>query len=101
VEKGIGAVFHWTTTLPMTRKDDTIVIQGRRGAVEITIPPGTEAIIEALPLMNPERRAIDELRREMVRFGLTHAETQPRLRITQLGREGTLRIAVRLIPRNS
>ena len=96
VEKGIGAVFHWTTTLPMTRKDDTIVIQGRRGAVEITIPPGTEAIIEALPLMNPERRAIDELRREMVRFGLTHAETQPRLRIIKQGKGGILQVRVRL-----
>ena len=96
VEKGEGVAFHWTTTLPMKRQDDTIIIEGRRGIVEITIPPGTEAILEDLPLMNPERRAIDELRREIVRFGLTHGETQPRLTLSQRGRSGTLRVQVRL-----
>jgi hypothetical protein len=80
----------------MRREGDTIVIEGRRGVVEIAIPPGTDALIEQLPLMNAGRRAIDELRREMVRFGIRHADTQPRLTIRQRGTAGTLRIAVRL-----
>jgi hypothetical protein len=96
VEKGEGAVFHWTTPLPMRREGDKVIIEGRRGVAEITIPAGTEAVIEQLPLMNPARRAIDELRREMVRFGLHHAETQPRLAIRQRGASGTLRVAVKL-----
>jgi hypothetical protein len=96
VAQGEGAVFHWTTPLPMRREGDRVIIEGRRGRVEITIPAGTEAVIEQLPLMNPERRAIDELRRELVRFGLRHADTQPRLSIRQRGRSGTLRVVVRL-----
>ena len=96
IEHGEGAIFHWTTTLPMRREGDKIVIEGRRGRAEITIPPGTEAVIEELPLMDPARRAIDELRRELVRFGLRHAATQPRLSIRQRGQAGTLRVAVKL-----
>lgn len=96
VEKGDGVVFHWTTPLPMRREGDTIVIEGRRGRAVLSLPPGTEATVEELPLLNPERRAVDELRREMVRFGLNHAETQPRLTIRQRGQSGTLRVAVRL-----
>ena len=97
VAQGEGAVFNWTTTLPMRREGDKVIIEGRRGRAEITIPPGTEAVIEHLPLMDPARRAIDELRRELVRFGLRHDETQPRLSIRQRGKSGTLRVAVKLI----
>ncbi len=96
VAQGEGVVFHWTTPLPMRRAGDKVIIEGRRGLAEITIPPGTEALIEQLPLMNPARRAIDELRRELVRFGIRHAETQPRLTIRQRGKSGTLRVAVKL-----
>ena len=96
VAQGEGAVFNWTTTLPMRREGDKVIIEGRRGRAEITIPPGTEAVIEHLPLMDPARRAIDELRRELVRFGLRHDETQPRLSIRQRGKSGTLRVAVKL-----
>ena len=96
VEKGEGVVFHWTSPLPMRREGDKIIIEGRRGIAEITIPAGTEAVIEQLPLMNPARRAIDELRREIIRFGLHHGETQPRLTIRQRGQSGTLRVAVKL-----
>ncbi len=82
----------------MRREGDKVIITGRRGRVEITIPAGTEAAIEQLPLMNDERRAIDKLRPELVRFGLAHADTQPRLTIRQRGRSGTLRVPVKLIP---
>ncbi len=96
VEKGDGVIFHWTTALPMRREGEKVIIEGHRGIAEITIPAGTEATLEQLPLMNPARRAIDELRRELVRFGLRHAETQPRLTIRQRGTSGTLRVAVQL-----
>ena len=96
VEQGEGVVFHWTTRLPMRRVGDRVIITGRRGRAEITLPPDTEAVLEQLPLMDPARRAVDELRRELVRFGLNHDTTQPRLSIRQRGRSGTLRVAVRL-----
>lgn len=96
VERGEGVVFHWTTPLPMRQEGNTVIIEGRRGRAEITVPAGTEAVIEQLPLVTPERRAIDALRREMVRFGLNHAETQPRLTIRQRGASGTLSVQVRL-----
>ncbi|HRI83278.1 MAG TPA: heparinase II/III family protein, partial [Opitutaceae bacterium] len=96
VERGEGVVFHWTTPLPIRQAGNTVIVEGRRGLAEITIPPGTEALIEQLPLVTPERRAIDALRREMVRFGLNHAETQPRLTIRQRGASGTLSVQVRL-----
>jgi len=99
IAQGEGVVFHWTTPLPMRREGDRVIITGRRGRVEITIPAGTEAAIEQLPLMNDERRAIDKLRPELVRFGLAHADTQPRLTIRQRGRSGTLRVPVKLIPK--
>lgn len=96
VEKGEGVVFHWTTPLPMKREGDKIIITGRRGRAEITIPTDTEAKVEQLPLLNPDRRAIDLQRREMVRFGMNHAETQPRLTIRQHGTAGKLVVRVRL-----
>lgn len=97
VEKGEGVIFHWTTPLPMQREGDKIIITGRRGRAEITIPAGTEAHLEHLPLVNAERKAIDLQRRELVRFGVNHAATQPRLTIRQRGHSGQMVIAVRLI----
>lgn len=96
VERGEGVVFYWTTPLPMRREGDVVTIEGRRGVVELVIPPGTDAVIEELPLMNAGRRAIDEQRRELVRFGLRHADTQPRLSIRQRGASGELRVQVKL-----
>jgi hypothetical protein len=96
IEKGDGGVFHWTTPLPMRRDDDKVIIEGRRGRAELSLPKGCEAAIEMLPLVNAARRANDELRKEIVRFGLRHPETQPRLTIRQRGTSGTLRVAVRL-----
>jgi len=96
VEKGEGVIFHWTTPLPMRLEQNRVIITGRRGEMEISVPLDTEANIEQLPLMNDERRAIDEQRREMVRFGIKHADTQPRLTIKQRGRSGVLKIEVRL-----
>jgi len=96
VEKGEGVVFHWTSPLPMRREGDLIIIEGRRGLAKITIPADTEAHLEELPLMNAERRAIDQLRREHIRFGINHADTQPRLTIRQRGCRGTLCIKVEL-----
>lgn len=97
IEKGEGAIFHWTTPLPMRRAGDLIIIEGRRGRAEITLPPDTVVEIEELPLLNADRRAIDEQRRELVRYGINHATTQPRLTIKQSGRKGVLRIQVKLM----
>lgn len=96
VEKGEGVLFHWTTPLPMHREGDKVVITGKRGRMEITIPADTEAILEELPLLNPARRAMDDQRTEHARFGYDYEETQPRLTIRQRGRQGTLRIKVQL-----
>jgi hypothetical protein len=97
VERGRGAVFHWTTRLPITLDGRRVVIQGRRARAELTLPEGVEAVVEQLPLMDPRRRWIDEQRREMLQYGWAHAETQPRLTVRQAGRSGTLRIEVRLV----
>jgi len=96
VERGEGVVFHWTTPLPMRLEGGRVVIEGRRGTAVIAVPEGTEAVLDALPLTNREQRAIDEQRREYARFGLRHADQQPRLRIRQRGQTGILRIVVNL-----
>ena len=96
VEKGEGAIFHWTTRLPIRLEGRRVVITGRRARAELLLPEGVEAIVEQLPLMDPRRRATDEQRREMIQFGWTHAETQPRLTLRQRGKSGTLRVEVRL-----
>jgi hypothetical protein len=31
VAQGKGAVFHWTTALPMRREGDKVIVEGRRG----------------------------------------------------------------------
>ena len=96
VAKGEGAIFHWTTRLPIQLKGHKVTIQGRRARAEFTVPEGIEAVVEQLPLMDPRRRATDEQRREYIQYGWSHAETQPRLTLRQRGRAGTLRLEVKL-----
>jgi hypothetical protein len=96
VEKGEGVVFHWTTRLPIELRGNRVIIRGRRARAEFAVPDGVEAVVEQLPLMDPRRRAIDEQRREIIQYGWAHAETQPRLSLRQRGRQGTLRITVKL-----
>jgi hypothetical protein len=96
VAAGHGVIFHWTTWLSMRRDGNRILIEGRRGLAEITVPADTEAILETLPLVDAARRAIDEQRRDLVRYGFHHAETQPRLTLRQRGTAGRLVVTVRL-----
>ncbi|MCW5547576.1 MAG: heparinase II/III family protein [Opitutaceae bacterium] len=96
LEKGDGAIFHWTTRLPMELDGNQVRIHGRRATATLTLPAGVEARLEQLPLMDPRRRAIDLQRREMQQYGWDHAETQPRLTVRQRGGSGSLRIAVKL-----
>ena len=96
VQKGEGAIFHWTTRLPIRLEGRHVTIQGRRARAEFTVPEGVEAAVEHLPLMDPRRRATDEQRREHIQYAWSHAETQPRLTLKQRGRTGTLRLAVKL-----
>ena len=96
VEKGKGAIFHWTTRLPIELRNNQVVIQGRRARVEFDIPAGVEALVEHLPLMDPRRQATDEQRSELIQFGWAHAETQPRLTLRQRGISGILRVEIKL-----
>jgi hypothetical protein len=96
VQKGEGAIFHWTTRLSIRLEGRHVTIQGRRARAEFTVPEGIEAAVEHLPLMDPRRRATDEQRREHIQYAWSHAETQPRLTLKQRGRTGTLRLAVKL-----
>jgi len=95
VERGEGAVFHWTTRLPIRLEAGRAVIEGRRARAELTFDTGLEAQVDALPLQDPRRTAIEE-RWEVKQFGWHHAATQPRLTLRQRGRAGTLRVTVRL-----
>ena len=97
VEKGEGAVFHWTTRLPIKLEGNRAIIQGKRARAELTLPADCESKLDQLPLMDPRRKATDEQRREIIQYGWAHAETQPRLTVRQRGKSGTLRIEVRLI----
>ena len=95
VAKGEGAIFHWTTRLPMRLEPGRVIIEGRRARAELIIPDGIETRIDQLPLMDPRRTAV-EARWEVIQFAWKHAETQPRLTLRQRGRSGTLRVAVKL-----
>ena len=109
VEKGRGAVFHWTTRLPMRREGDRIIIEGRRARAELCIPAGVEVALEELALQDPRRTRVDSVyhgasnrRLDSVAvqkhgslFGWSHAATQPRLTLKQAGKSGLLRLEVR------
>ncbi|MBS0632980.1 MAG: heparinase II/III family protein [Verrucomicrobia bacterium] len=96
VEKGRGAVFHWTTRLPMRIEGRRVIIEGRRATAELTIPDGVEAQLDQLPLQDPRRTAVEQDRRDIIQFGWKLAETQPRLTLRQAGQSGQLRVAVKL-----
>jgi hypothetical protein len=109
VEKGRGAIFHWTTHLPMRREGDRIIIEGRRARAELLIPPGVEAELEELVLQDPRRTSVDTVyhgasnrRLDTIKpgsqslFGWAYAATQPRLTLRQAGGSGTLRVEVKL-----
>jgi len=95
VARGEGAIFHWTTPLPMVLQGDRVIITGRRATAEITLPADVETQIDHLPLLDPRRQAIDEKRRELIQYGRHHAETQPRLTLRQRGATGRLVVTVR------
>ena len=111
VAQGRGAVFHWTTRLPIRREGDRLVIEGRRARAEIRIPAGVETLIEELPLQDPRRTRAETVyhgasnrRQDSIQpndqvgslFGWQHAATQPRFTFRQSGRSGTLRVEVTL-----
>ncbi len=96
VARGQGAVFHWTTRLPLRLEGNRVIIEGRRALAVLEIPEDVEARIEHLPLMDPRRRATDEQRHEMIQYAWAHAETQPRLTLRQSGRQGRLQVRVTL-----
>ncbi len=96
VAQGRGAVFHWTTRLPMRIDGNRVLIEGRRATAELTFPAGVEAQLDYLPLQDPRRTAVEQDRRDIVQFGWAHAETQPRLTLRQPGRSGKLNVTVRL-----
>jgi len=96
IERGEGAIFHWTTRLPMREERGRVIIEGRRASAEITVPEGVEVCLEQLPLLDPRRTAV-EARWEVIQYAWKHAETQPRLTFRQRGRQGTLRVEVKLV----
>jgi hypothetical protein len=95
VEKGLGAVFHWTTRLPIRIEGRTAVIEGRRARAELSFADDVEAAVDELPLVDPRRTAV-EARWEVIQFAWKHAATQPRLTLRQRGASGTLRVGVKL-----
>lgn len=52
--KGKGVDFYWQTMLPVHRKGNTIVIEGKKGTAEIRIPRGTSCRIEPSRWWNGE-----------------------------------------------
>ncbi|MFI5356351.1 MAG: heparinase II/III family protein [Opitutales bacterium] len=96
VAQGRGVVFHWTTQLPMRLAGDRVIIEGRRATAELRLPPGLAAQLDALPLQDPRRTAVELDRRDIIQFGWKLPETQPRLTLRQAGRSGTLRVEVKL-----
>ncbi len=95
VTRGEGAIFHWTTRLPITLQGRSATIEGRRARAVLTWPEGIEAQVDELPLLDPRRTAV-EARWEVIQYAWKHAPTQPRLTLRQRGRAGTLRVEVRL-----
>ncbi len=109
VEKGRGAVFHWTTHLPMRREGDRIVIESRRACAALLIPEGVEVALEELVLQDPRRTSVEMVyhgasnrRLDTIKpgsqslFGWAHAATQPRLTLRQPGLAGKLSVTVKL-----
>lgn len=98
VEKGDGAVFQWTTPLPIAldAANRRAVIQGRRGRAVLTWDAGIEAVAEQLPLEDPMWKDVLRERKEAYLVTTLLPETQPRLTLTQRGRSGKLVVRVQL-----
>jgi hypothetical protein len=98
LERGDGVTFYWTTALPI-RLDAArrqAVIEGRRGRATLSWGEGIEAGVELLPLEAPIWKKVMQERKEQYLVATLHAETQPRLSLTQRGRSGKLVVHVRL-----
>jgi len=98
LERGDGVAFHWTTTLPIAldAKNSRAVITGRRGRAILTWDAGVEAAVEQLPLEEPVWKTVMQERKEHYLVATLHAETQPRLTLTQRGLSGKLEVRVKL-----
>jgi hypothetical protein len=98
IARGEGVTFFWTTTLPITldAKRRQAVIEGRRGRATLTWGEGIEAVVEQLPLEEPVWKKVMQERKEQYLLTTLHAETQPRLALTQRGRSGRLVVQVKL-----
>ena len=95
VARGEGAIFHWTTRLPIRLEGRKAIIEGRRATAVLTFPEDVEAQVDELPLLDPRRTAV-EARWEVIQYAWKHAATQPRLTLRQRGKSGTLRVQVKL-----
>ncbi len=98
LERGEGVTFYWTTTLPITldAARRQAVIEGRRGRATLSWGEDIEAVVEALPLEEPVWKKVMQERKEQYLVATLHAETQPRLALTQRGSSGKLAVRVRL-----
>ncbi len=98
LERGEGVTFYWTTTLPITldAARRQAVIEGRRGRATLSWGEDVEAVVEALPLEEPVWKKVMQERKEQYLVATLHAETQPRLALTQRGSSGKLAVRVRL-----
>ena len=96
--QGEGAVFHWTTPLPITldAENRRAIIQGRRGRAILSWAAGIEAAVEELPLEAPVWKEVLKERKEAYLVTTLLPETQPRLSLTQRGRRGRLVVQVKL-----
>ncbi len=78
--QGSGVEFYWQTTLPVAVHERTVSIQGRRGAVEINVPPECSVRVDELPLLG----------------GGTHR----RIAIGKEAPQGRLEVSVKLLGRH-
>ena len=98
VEQGDGAVFHWTTPLPISldRENRRAAIEGRRGRAILTWSQDLEAVVEELPLEEPVWKDVLRERKDAYLVTTLLPEQQPRLSLRQRGRSGKLVVHVQL-----
>ncbi len=96
VTRGTGAVFYWTTALPIALDAGKrqAVIEGRRGRAILKWEEGVEAAYEELPLEDPVWREVARQRKEQFLVSTRLPARQPRLSLTQRGTSGIFRIVV-------
>jgi hypothetical protein len=75
---GMMAAFYWSTRLPVKLGNGLAVITGRRSRLELVIPPGCDASLDELPLLD--------------------GTVQRRLVFRKKGQTGRLRVEARLVP---